>query len=299
MKGLFILAYTTFAGKVPYNLPKGYLPFEVAAKYAAASYCLSLYDKPMDKNYNCGFHCEGSAKGTVLDHAAVDPLSQSKGIVTHNDRLKTIIISYKGTKSFTEVLRNSKFWSVSPSWKTPPGVKIHSGFIQMYSSLRSSMTAPVLKLARKYPDYQIVFLGHSLGGALALIAATDFFENYGFEDRIFVYTFGKPRVGNREWAKYVNGMPFIDRVFRITTFGDLFVHLAPKMFGYSHEKNMYRLDKDGKVYQCEVANSFGECKERLWMSRKSHFGYWEIDSPDFECNLDRPGPIVLGSLVKN
>ena len=42
--------------------------------------------------------------------------------------------------------------------------------------------------------------GHSLGGALALLAAYDIKETFKFQ-RLSVHTFGAPRVGNHAFAR--------------------------------------------------------------------------------------------------
>ena len=56
----------------------------------------------------------------------------------------------------------------------------------------------------KNKDYQIIFIGHSFGGAIATLSIFSFVKNY-LEDRDPVLiTFGQPRVGNEEFAKKFN-----------------------------------------------------------------------------------------------
>ncbi|KAK6054041.1 triacylglycerol lipase, partial [Cooperia oncophora] len=53
----------------------------------------------------------------------------------------------------------------------------------------------------KYADYKVVFTGHSLGGALAaLAAARTAKEGLRPGDKITIYTFGEPRVGTAQFA---------------------------------------------------------------------------------------------------
>ncbi|KAL3089817.1 hypothetical protein niasHT_028290 [Heterodera trifolii] len=52
-----------------------------------------------------------------------------------------------------------------------------------------------------YGDFQVTFTGHSLGGALASLAAMrTVLEGMRRSDQIKLYTFGQPRVGNVEFA---------------------------------------------------------------------------------------------------
>ncbi|KAK5975708.1 hypothetical protein GCK32_009171 [Trichostrongylus colubriformis] len=59
----------------------------------------------------------------------------------------------------------------------------------------------IRKLLKTYPDYRVLFTGHSLGGALASLASTMFaHHNPSIGDRIHLITYGQPRVGNYEYA---------------------------------------------------------------------------------------------------
>ena len=46
-----------------------------------------------------------------------------------------------------------------------------------------------------YPEYEVIFTGHSLGGAVANLAAFDF-ANARHYRSFRLYTFGQPRVGD-------------------------------------------------------------------------------------------------------
>jgi len=52
-----------------------------------------------------------------------------------------------------------------------------------------------------YPNYNLTLVGHSLGGAVALLAALEF-AALGWNPK--VTTFGEPKVGNGAFVEYVN-----------------------------------------------------------------------------------------------
>jgi hypothetical protein len=53
-------------------------------------------------------------------------------------------------------------------------------------------------------NYKTVFTGHSLGGAMAVHAATDIvYSGLRSTNGIKVYTFGQPRVGNKDFDSYL------------------------------------------------------------------------------------------------
>lgn len=51
-----------------------------------------------------------------------------------------------------------------------------------------------------YPSSDVYLTGHSHGGALAVLAATELNKLYHIAA---VYTFGAPRVGNKAFARHV------------------------------------------------------------------------------------------------
>lgn len=65
-----------------------------------------------------------------------------------------------------------------------------------------SVIFPYLQAARKqHPDYDLVLVGHSLGGAVAALAGLEM-QLRGWNPQ--VTTFGEPRVGNDALASYFN-----------------------------------------------------------------------------------------------
>ena len=59
----------------------------------------------------------------------------------------------------------------------------------------------VKELVAKYPNYKVADSGHSLGGAIASIAAYELVsDRYVSSDQIMLYTYGMPRVGDKKYA---------------------------------------------------------------------------------------------------
>jgi triacylglycerol lipase len=82
-------------------------------------------------------------------------------------------------------------------------------------------------------------VGHSLGGALATIAAVDLAkklkaEGVDINSRMALYTYGAPKIGDSEWVKYANSIMTF-RIARVVHWRDPVVAVPP--FGYSLTKN--------------------------------------------------------------
>jgi len=118
--------------------------------------------------------------------------------------------------------------------------KIHKGFFEYYKKLRKPVFSSLLKL-NKEKNRKIYWTGHSLGGALAVIFALIFGEGV-------IYTFGSPKVGDKNFAEYCNKNLIH---YRIYNEDDLITKLPPIDFLYEHcgkdiffrKKSIFRITK--------------------------------------------------------
>jgi triacylglycerol lipase len=96
-------------------------------------------------------------------------------------------------------------------------------------------------LLEKTSEKPIYLTGHSLGGALALIASAVLGGTSGLGDRIAaVYTFGAPRVGQRNFSEIVKAPHY-----RVINSGDIVPLVPPNwILGYVHTGTPVLLKKD-------------------------------------------------------
>lgn len=120
---------------------------------------------------------------------------------------KEIIIAFKGTDSFVDVLTDL----AAPQIQFPPeygGGKVHFGFYQSLNSIYSDLLSEVNKLSLKNSDLPIFVTGHSKGGALAILMARMLLKDLNPRVPIYVCTFAAPRVGD---ATFKNGYKSLER----------------------------------------------------------------------------------------
>jgi predicted lipase len=208
--------------------------------------------------------------GTILAESSRDSLTTGAGLVGLNHKLKAIVVSFRGTYSWRDITTNLLVYQSTADWKSklqdflpennlvPSELRVHAGFELQYVRLRPKIMNATSSLATQYPDYQILFTGHSLGGSLATLAAVDFHDSYGFADRISLYTFGVPRLGDSNWARYVNKLPFAQRMYRFHRKGDPVIRLPFQFMGYEHSLQQYTILDDGSFLKCENENGTGE-----------------------------------------
>ena len=115
---------------------------------------------------------------------------------------------------------------------------VHAGFLTSWRNTRCTIVPHVETALQRHPDYQLVLVGHSLGGAVAALAALEF-QGRGWVPQ--VTTFGEPRIGNQALNQYIDtqfgfnnsSVPDEDAAYRRVTHVDDPVPLLPlEEWGY-------------------------------------------------------------------
>jgi len=134
--------------------------------------------------------------------------------IIRNRAYKKIVISFTGTKT-NEQLHHQYTGSNGIPYKAGKEyIKIMEYFLNMYNFLRADLRK-VLNIAKDNSITQYVFVGHSLGGAMASIAAFDLTqENFIPKTEIspVLMTYGQPRAGNYAFAnELMKNVPIVFR----------------------------------------------------------------------------------------
>lgn len=102
------------------------------------------------------------------------------------------------------------------------------------------------------PGYKLVVTGHSMGGALASLAAASL---NGQNFTLTAYTYGQPRTGDQAYADYVDKVfPGSSTMIRATHSNDGVPQIPPQSDGYRHHTTEYWESDDNTsaegTYQC-------------------------------------------------
>lgn len=137
---------------------------------------------------------------------------------------KEIVIAFSGTKNGDQLLEELyNNWPVPYSLHNLEGAETLEYFLTHYAQFSEWMFSALNEIY--WVDEKIVITGHSLGGALAVHAAMDLLLS-GYEvDRLKLYTFGQPRVGNQAFDGHIKAN--IKDAFRIVHWRDQVPHLRP------------------------------------------------------------------------
>jgi triacylglycerol lipase len=122
--------------------------------------------------------------------------------------------------------------------------EVHEGF---WTALECVWPALNGLLTANAPGKRVWFGGHSLGGALAMLAAARFNMGRAAVPRspdsvdaqqrvptdVWLYTFGQPRVGDGAWRDWFDAR-MRGQAFRVVHAEDVVPRVPPLLFGYRH-----------------------------------------------------------------
>jgi hypothetical protein len=174
-------------------------------------------DKRSLVNFSKGFEALGLRQCEGL----IDPASGTAGYVVAGDEL--IAVVFRGTQDQLDWQTNFRLQFVA----LQGGVEVHAGFFQAYLTIRDKLFETVKDLIEK--PRPVYLTGHSLGGALAMMATAELsnHDDRALRDCIAAcYTFGSPKVGNRSFDQFVK-VP----LYRVTNGVDI-VPFVPPWVGY-------------------------------------------------------------------
>ncbi len=151
---------------------------------------------------------------------------------------KIVIVAFRGTDEVSDWLDNISISLVPLSIG-----RVHRGFYRALQTVWSGM----LETIDQFQDrgQSLWLTGHSLGGALATLAAVDLVE----QDKPFygVYTYGQPRCCDRVLARTFN-VEAKNRFFRFQNNNDIVSRVPQRAMGYSHVGTFMYIDVNQKLH---------------------------------------------------
>jgi len=159
---------------------------------------------------------------TVITKTCDSAGHDCSGYVAVSHTLKVIVVAFRGSKNFEQVVKQILETLLSPKTSFLDG-EVQSYWKRGFDVLWPSMKAAVNALVSQNPSYQIWVTGHSLGGAMASLASTWLaYYNIAPRKNIILYTFGMPRVGNYDYALQHDQL--VNNSWRVVNDNDLVPH---------------------------------------------------------------------------
>lgn len=190
--------------------------------------------------------CHAHVSEVDATFPAIDPTDNSLWQMANGTAR---VLAFRGTASVPDWITDAQFRRT----EIGAGQEVHHGFLDAILSLNEDLKA-LAKAEKQRPmgEYMppLFITGHSLGGAMALLAAELLAEAGCYIQA--VYTFGGPRVGNGAWAKSYDAFldrRLRDRTWRVVNEEDIVPRLPGSLIGYRHAGHEVFLPADTHVLE--------------------------------------------------
>ncbi|KAF2842676.1 alpha/beta-hydrolase [Patellaria atrata CBS 101060] len=201
---------------------------EELARIVDIAYCIGVTGTGISKPFECANRCDEFEHFELVKAWNTGPfLSDSCGYIalSHSPSSPRVIVAFRGTYSLANTIADLSTVpqeyvpypgdedddapsSNADSITNPPSqpskctnCTVHTGFHTSWLNTRAEILPILLSTLMSHPTYNLILVGHSLGGAVASLAALDLLAR-GFDPKIT--TFGEPRVGNLAFTQYVD-----------------------------------------------------------------------------------------------
>ena len=260
--------------------------FSDAANYfhyhmASASYCSSASLNA----WNCAPCARADAS---IDSLRVFSNSSTGGraftaLVTPRGGDAYIALSFRGTEGLENWINNLKFLKTDRTMSCKD-CKVHSGFVDVWSSLAGHVVPELKQLRSAHPSAPLVVVGHSLGGAIATLSSYVLAVDLGIPVEA-VYTYGSPRVGNKEFAAAETRS---SSSWRVTHHRDIVPHLPPEtLLGFHHTATEVFYNDGGlKGKECDGSGEDDSCSRQYvapFWSVHDHLHYFNETTGEDGC----------------
>lgn len=190
---------------------------------------------------------------------------------------RDVVIAFRGTATCLEWLENLRATLTELPWSDDIHIQKHSipmvesGFLSLYTSgtdsfpsLRQMVHEEISRLLQSYGDQplSLTITGHSLGAALATLAAYDIKQSFKRAPLVTVISFGGPRVGNRSFRKRLEKQG--TKVLRIVNSDDVITKVPGFVVEEEEERSESEPEPEPESESCwliRVGGWFQKCVE--------------------------------------
>ena len=154
-------------------------------------------------------------------------LTTCSSFIAVSEKEKAIAIVFRGAQSRCQALYGhgpSVPLSVLSGYVLDKYNPVQTYFSDQFQKIWNDMKLDVYSQIDKHPSYELWVTGHCLGGALASLASTHIaVERKTPKNKLILYTFGQPRVGNYNYSLAHDMLVPIS--FRVVHYADPVVHV--------------------------------------------------------------------------
>lgn len=238
--------------------------------YAGAAYCGNL------AQWKCP-HCRRLGPDVQLLARFNDDKYKTSAILAVDNHREELVLAFRGTANFLNWVEDLTFYLTN--YYHAPSARVHAGFDECTRSMLDKVVPRLERLLSqpRFASHRLVVVGHSLGGAMAVLSALGIQRKLGLRwTQLAVYTYGQPRIGNTAFANHVNALPL--SITRIVNQNDVVPHAPPRSAKYTHHyAEMYLVDNHYRVCSLEYHED-PNCSTLNFMNLTidAHLYVWDV-----------------------
>jgi predicted lipase len=153
--------------------------------------------------------------------------------LTEDPASQVAIVVFRGTDADDPTNIGTDADAILKRWDR--GVHVHTGFADALESVWTQLDQALQPI-----NLPVLFTGHSLGAALATLAASRY---KAADHNVSLYTYGSPLVGAADFVATLNSVPS----FRYRDCCDAVTRVPPEALGYHHVGPPHYIDRDGTI----------------------------------------------------
>lgn len=140
--------------------------------------------------------------GRECDDIPLLTYKECLAVIMISHKSKVIVLAYRGTTKWTQLFDQIRSVLFTP--KVSGGIgngEVQKYFKKAHDRIFPCVVESLTEQVSNYPNYNVSITGHSLGGAIASIASASLIYRGIIKDKqSALYTYGMPKVGNRQYA---------------------------------------------------------------------------------------------------
>lgn len=189
-------------------------PFDLEIALALGRLCLQSYQMLTDFEDGTTFTLPApyalQAQYLTPEHYPGETFATEVPIAFVATSGSAIYVVFRGTKTIAEWISDATFTQV-PYAPVRDGAKTETGFTAIYETINTAIIDEVNALGASSAYTALYVTGHSLGAALATLAAPELARATRFSEPV-LYNFASPRTGDPQFAGLVDALPTSWRV---------------------------------------------------------------------------------------
>ena len=225
-------------------------------------------------------------KWTMVAESSTTKYFNYNFVIWRNDEYKKYVFAFPGTRNnIIELLNEAANIKLVNYDDVDNGIQVVNYFYKVAIEIRSLIfTTETLNDFYAHPGYQYIFVGHSLGGAVAAIELYDALNKkfISQDSNPALITYGMPRTGNEKWVIDFNTK--FKNILRVVRNGDIVSSLPflPINNPYRHLGGLVLVNKEmNSMNYCpkDIGEDYPdkECVREISVDIKYHTKYFNPD----------------------